>query len=395
MLLLALLLCSPQPISLADAFARASQANPDVAAARLTVHVAEAGIESAGQLANPIVSGSYGPDAPTWIGTVDVKLPVLGQRGTAVAAAERERDTARAEVATRELTVQAAVRRAYFALAAAQVQAQFAAEATARSKELEQMSSKKFETGTAPRLEVEQAAVTRRQAEQDQIDREAAASTAQVELAKLLGTESELFAQDPLLPVPQAPPLVQLLDRAAQHPEVQTFRRQQDAALARAQRERAALRPLPDVGVAFQGGEPAGVIHDPTQPTIGLRYTLAFELPILSWNRGRISAEEAQATVASTQATAAEQRLRNEIRAARARLEAASKRARAYAEELVPAALRLLEMARTGYQLGRAPLYSVLQAQGEVSAARIKGVDAANEAQKAFADLEEAAGETF
>jgi cobalt-zinc-cadmium efflux system outer membrane protein len=395
MLLLALLLSAPQPISLAEALARAAQANPDVAVARLNVRVAEAGIQSAGQLSNPTVSGSYGPDAPTWIGAIDLKLPVLGQRGTAVAAAERERDTARAEVATRELTVQAAARRAYFALAAAQAQAQFAAEASKLSRELEEMSIKKFETGSAPRLEVEQAGVTRRQAEQEQLDRETAANTAQVELGKLLGTESELQAQDPLLPIPEAPPLAQLIDRAAQHPEVQSLRRQQDAALARAQRERTAVRPLPDVAVAFQGGEPAGAVHDPSQPTIGVRYTLAFELPILSWNGGRIGAEVAQASVAATQAAAAEQRLRNEIRAARARWEAASKRARAYAEELVPAALRLLEMARTGYQLGRAPLYSVLQAQGEVTAARVRGVDAASEAQKAFADLEEAAGETF
>ncbi len=395
MLLLALLFAAPQPISLADAFARATQANPDVAAARLNVRVAEAGIRSAGQLANPIVSGSYGPDAPTWIGTIGVKLPVLGQRGTAVAAAERERDLARAEVATKELTVQAAVRRAYFALAAAQAQAQFAAEATRLALELEQLSTRKFETGSAPRLEVEQATVTRRQAQQDQIDREAATSTAQVDLGKLLGVEDELQTQDALLPIPAAPPLEQLLARAAQHPEVQTFRRQQDAALARAQRERAAVRPLPDVALAFQGGEPPGAVHDPTQPKIGLRYTLAFELPILSWNGGRIGAEEAQASVAASQATAAAQRLRNEIRAARARWDAASRRARAYTEELVPASLRLLEMARTGYQLGRAPLISVLQAQGEVTAARVKGVDAASEAQKAFADLEEAAGETF
>ncbi len=395
MLLLALLLSAPQPISLAEALARATQANPDVAAARLNVRVAEAGIQTAGQLSNPIISASYGADAPTWIGTIDVKLPVLGQRGTAVAAAERERDTARAEVATKELTVQAAVRRAYFALAAAQAQAQFAAEASKLSRDLEQMTTKKFETGTAPRLEVEQAAVTRRQAEQDQLDRETAASTAQVELGKLLGTEGELLAEDALLPIPAAPPLAQLIGRAAQHPEVQGFRRQQDAALARAQRERAAIRPLPDVAVAFQGGEPPGAVHDPSQPAIGLRYTLAFELPILSWNGGRVSAEEALASVAATQASAAERRLRSEIRAARARWEAASKRARAYAEELVPAALRLLEMARTGYQLGRAPLYSVLQAQGEVTMARVKGVDAASEAQKAFADLEEAAGETF
>ena len=385
MLLLALLLlAAPQPLSLADALAIATQQNPDVAAARLNVRVAEAGIQTAGQFANPTVTGSYGPDTPTWIGTVDLKVPVLGQRGTAVAAAERERDTARAEVATRELTVQAAVRRAYFALAAAQAQARFAAEATQRAAELEQLSTKKFETGSAPRLEVEQAAVTRRQAEQDQIDREAATGSAQAELGRLLGLEGELLAREPLLPIPAAPPLEQLIERSARHPEVQTFRRQQDAALARAQRERAAVRPV-HLNVAFQRGGDGS----------GQRYTLGLELPIFNWNGGRIGAEVAQAEIASAQAAAAERRLRGEIRAARARWEAASRRARAYADELVPASLRLLAMARTGYELGRAPLISVLQAQGEVTAARVKGVDAANEAQKAFADLEEAAGETF
>lgn len=394
MLLVALLLlAAPEALTLSQAFERAAGANPDVAAARLSVRVAEGGVQAASQYLNPGVAFSVGPDEPKVFGTIDLKLPILGQRGTAIAAAEREVPIARGEVTTRELKVHAAVRRAYFALAVAQQQAKFAAQAAANAQALEKMTQDKFQTGSAPRLEVEQAGIARRQTAQDLLDREATARTAQIELSRLLGVEDELQAADPLLPIPPAPPVEALLDHAARHPEVQTLRRQQDAALARAQRERAAVRPVPDVSVEVERLQTPNALGTTVETSYGLRFGVAFELPIFSWNGGRVNAEVAQASVQGAQAQAAEHRLRGEIRSARGRWEAASSRARAYAEELVPAAIRLEEMARNGYQLGRSPLFSVLQAQAEVTAARSRGVDAAGEAQKAFADLEEAVGE--
>ena len=392
-LLAALLtLAAPQALTLAQAFERAVGANPEIASARLSVRVAEAGVEAAGQLPNPGVALSVGPDEPKIFGAVDLKLPILGQRGTALAAAEREVPIARGEVTTQELKVRGAVRRAYYALAVAQQQAALFAQTAANAQALEKMTQDKFQTGSAPRLEVEQAAIARRQAAQDLVDKEAAVRTAQVDLSRLLGVEDELLASDALFPIPAAPPADELLARVARHPEVQTLRRQQDAALARAQRERAAIRPVPDVSVEVERLSNV-TAQGATEMYYGLRFGLSFELPVLSWNGGRVHAEVAQASVQAAQAQAAERRLRGEIRAARSRWEAAGSRARVYVEELVPAAVRIEEMARAGYQLGRAPLFSVLQAQAEVTLSRSRGVDAAGEAQKAFADLEEAAGD--
>lgn len=377
-------------LTLADALSRAEAHNPDLVAQRLNLRVAEAGIEAAGQLPNPTVAGSVGPDEPTVFGSIDLKLPLFGQRGTAVAAAERERSVAEIETLTRAVRVRAEVRRAYFAVAAAQAQVALTEDAARLAVQLAALAEQKFKLGAAPRLEVEQASLLQKRAAQDTLDRQAQLTDARQVLATLLGEGpggEELSADEPILPVPEAPALADLLARVGRHPEVQLAQSQRDAALARAQRERASVRPLPDVSVAFQRN-----LNGDGRPYLGLRYGLAFDLPVLSWNGGRVHQETAQASVAEAQGQAALLRLTGEVRAARSRWAAAASRARFYADEFLPAAQRLFEMARQGYELGRAPLFAVLQAQGEVSQARSRSVDAGQEAQRAYADLEEAVG---
>lgn len=387
--MLAFLLLLAARLTLADAVSRAEQANPDLVAQRLNVRVAEAGVEAAGQLINPTVAGSLGPDEPTIFGSIDLKLPVFGQRGTAVAAAERQVSVAQAETLSRAVHVRSEVRRAYFALAAAQAQVAVTQDAARLAGDLAQLAGEKFKLGFAPRLEVEQALLAQKRAAQETLDREAQVAGAQQALATLLGEGQgeELSTDEPILPVPEAPSLPDLLARVERHPEVQLAHRQRDAALARAQRERASVRPVPDVSVQFQR-----MLGANGTPSVGLRYGLAFDLPVLSWNGGRVQAENAQASVAEAQGQAALLRLSGEVRAARSRWAAAASRARFYADEFLPAAQRLLEMTKQAYQLGRAPLFSVLQAQGDISQARGRSVDAGQEAQRAYADLEEAVG---
>lgn len=384
-----LFLLAATPLTLQDALGRAERANPDLVAARLSVRVAEAGVEAAGQLPNPTVQGSYGPDEPTLFGGIDLKLPIFGQRGTAVAAAEREVTVSQAEALSRALHIHSEVRRAYFALAAAQAQVALAGEAQRLAEELARLAGKKYETGGAPLIEVTQAQLQAKLSAQEALDRAALVVNAQQALNVLIGEEpdAEPRADDPLLPVPGVPALQELLARVANHPEVQLARGQRDAALARAQRERASVRPVPDVSLTLQRN-----LNSDGTPYLGLRYGLAFDLPILSWNTGHVHEQTAQASVADAQAQAAAKRLSGEVRAARTRWEAAGSRARFYAQEFLPAAQRLLEMARQGYELGRTPLLSVLQAQGEVAQARGRSVDAGQEAQRAYADVEEAAG---
>ena len=378
-----------QPLRLSEAFARARDASPELVAARESVRAAQGAVETAGQLSNPTLAASVGPDTPQLFATLDVKLPIFGQRGTAVAAAEREVQTAQADAQVRSVTVRAAVRRAYAALAAAQERARLARDAFELAADLERRAQARVQTGIAPQLEAVQAGLARRRAAQERDDRAAALISTREELGRLIaiGDPSSLEAADALYPLPEAPPLAALLAQSAQHPEVQSFRRQQDAALARAQRERAAVRPIPDISLEFEKtyGEPA----------VGLRAGIAFDLPVLSWNSGRVHEAQAQAQVAATQALGALAKRTADLRSAHARWDAAAARARSFATGIVPAAQELLKMARDAWELGRTPLTAVLQAQGEVTSARADASDAALSAQLALADMEEASGEAL
>ena len=384
MVVLSLLLA--QPLGLQQALARARAANPELAAARQSVRVGEAVVEGAGQLINPTFIASHGPDDPVNSATLDVRAPIFGQRGTAIEAAEREVDVQRAAQRALELRVLALVRRAYFALAAAQVRAGLAEGALSLAREFETRIEAKVSSGSAPQLDLLQARLARRRAEQERDDRLAALLTAREELGRLIGERdnAQLEAADPLLPVPEPPTLDQLAGAAGQHPEVQSRLRERDAALARADRERAAVRPIPDFALTLEDLR--------ARTSIGLRAGIAFDLPLLSWNRGRVHEQQAQAELSSIQARGALERLRSEVRAAWARWHAAAARARSYAGDIVPASERLERMAREAYELGRAPLLTVLQARADLNSAHALATDAAERAQRALADLEEASG---
>lgn len=389
MFLLAAIVLLAQPLHLAEAFSRAREASPELRAARESVRVAQATVETAGQLNNPTVAATRGPDEPTITATVDLKLPILGQRGTAIAAAERDVQAAQAEAQARSVQVRAAVRRAYAALAAAQERALLARDAYELAADLEKRAQARVQTGIAPQLEAVQAGLARRRAAQERGDRAAALFGAREELGRLLAAPdpAALEAADANFPLPQARPLDDLLSQSAQHPEVQSFRRQQDAALARAERERAAVRPVPDVSVEFEKLQ--------SQTALGIRAGIAFDLPLLSWNSGRVHEAQAQAQVAAAQAQGALAKRGSDLRSARAKWDAASARAKSFATEIVPAAQQLVRMAREAWELGRTPLTAVLQAQGDLTSARADASDAALAAQQSLADMEEAAGESL
>lgn len=374
-----------QPLHLEEAFARARDRDPDVRAARESVRAAGAAVETAGQLINPTVGVSVGPDEPTISGTLEVKLPFLGQRQTAITAAERDVVAVRADAEARQIASRARVRRAYAALAAAQVRARLGEDAAELASNLATRARAKVQAGLAPELEAVQADVLRRRARQDAADKAAALAGAREEVGRLIAADAgTLEAADPLLPVPQVPLLDELLAKCERHPEVRTFAAQREAALARATRDRVALVPVPDVSLELEK------LQDRVGP--GLRAGVAFELPLLSWNGGRVHEAQAQAALASVQAEGALSRRRSELRAARARYEAASRRAEAFANDLVPASRRLVGMARDAWELGRAPLTTLLQAQTDLTVTQAEGTDAALAAWQAVADLEEAAG---
>lgn len=384
MAMLALLLFTLSgPLSLHAAQALADQHSGALFAAQAQVAASRAGVEAAGQLANPTFSAGIGQDSPTLTAGLDVKLPLFGQRGAAIDSAEAASRVTESDAQLQRARLHSAIRRAHAALWAAGQQAALASDAARLSSQVANLTAERLRLGGAAELEVEQAKQALRRAGQDLADRQAEASAAREELAALLGIDPaglDAAAPESL----EVPPVEALAQKAAAHPELEGLRRQQSAATARADEERTALRPLPSMSLTAERlGGAAG---------LGLRAGLAFDVPLLSWNRGRVRQQEALARVAAEQQRAAEQRLAGQLRAARARWSAAVSRAGNYARDLVAGASRVLEMAQAGYRIGRTSSFTVLQAQGELSSARSRAIDATLDSQRAIADLEEAVG---
>jgi cobalt-zinc-cadmium efflux system outer membrane protein len=378
------------PLTLQEALELADAHNPELVQAERALPIAEAGVQAAGALPNPTVGMSYGPDDPKLLGTVEQRLPILGQRGAAVNSARMEIPITKAEIASRRLEVHVRVRRAYAALAAAEARRELAQQRGSLAASLSQMARKKFEAGTASEFEAEQADLLRRRSEQEAQDAEAAAHEAQVALAQLIGDSQPLTleAATALWPVPE-PEKPEVLEAALkQHPEVQAQEATQAAALARAHQLQVELLPVPVVSVELQR-QP-----DPTT-RVGVRAGLALDLPLLHWNGGEISQERARASQAEAAADAKLSALRAGLQTAQVRYQAALRKAHFFHQELLPAAERVVKLAQVAYQLGRTPLSNVLQAQADLAQSNLDALDADVAAWDALAALEESSGVRF
>ncbi len=374
-------------LSLTEAFEAANRRDPNLLAARAHLPVVEAGVTTAGAQLNPTLSASYGRDEPTFIAGVGMRFPVFGQRGAAVRTARAEVVVSEAVLAEQTVAEHAAVRRAYFTLAIAQAHVTLAEESTKLARALADVARARMEEGAAPPLDSSQADLAWHRAEQEQCAQEAARDAARPALNYLLGDAAEApsTASDPLMPSIETRTLDHWVSLLEKHPAVIGAEAERLAALARAAQERTVNRPAPDVTIELSN-LPGG---------LGVRGTVAAEVPLLSRNEGPIRAAEATAVEATEREKATRAKLAAGLRAAWTRLTAAVSRARFFAETQVPAAVQVEELARVSYREGRAPLVAVLQAQGDAMSSRLQAVDAVGDAQNALADVEEAAGVGF
>ena len=105
---------APPALTLEAAFARALEANPTIAAARLRRPIDLAGIDVAREHLNPEVHVEFERETPKEAYGIAVPLELGGKRAKRIAVGEATMRTGDAELAQTTIEVRNAVRRAYF-----------------------------------------------------------------------------------------------------------------------------------------------------------------------------------------------------------------------------------------------------------------------------------------
>ncbi len=383
-------------ITFAQALDRAAHFAPDIAVARSSEAIARAQVGIDGVLPNPsVIAGTSTQTARLSVG-LSVPLLILGQRGAAVDAGRAELATTRVETEIASVDVRAGVAHAFVALWRAQATATERARAAAISRRLEEAVTGRVEVGAAASVDA-----LRAHAEQLRAAAEAAQATHLVAAAGSdlsrwldLGDDTPLRASgDPAVPA-AAPSLADLRARVGDSPALRRERADAAAAEARADRERALVRPALtiDLGVDAWDFSLCQGVGSCDNPPLNYRGALSVEVPVLNQRGPYIDREVASAAAARAREAAQRILLGSALTAAYRTFESWTATARALGEGAVPAADAAAAATEESYALGRATLVMVLDAERAGIEARLALLDARAQQADAWIDVEHAMG---
>jgi cobalt-zinc-cadmium efflux system outer membrane protein len=418
--------------TLMTSFNQADQNNKEILVATATLPIAQASIVIAKAIPNPVYNMQYG-FGPAWQYIVAGNNQVVGWTEEIQVAGRRTKKTAVAKAnylqtainiqATR-FSVHNRVRRAYAELAAAHAYAELIETQREIADNLLSISQKRYDAGKAPGAQVLQAKLnvmqfaTQRNQAQGRLVQDSAA------LAMLLGetpTSEEIMSIDANglfkmsaeknLLVPQTeqgvPALQQLLPAAwRERNDLKSaiqlaYRQRKSVTLAKTQRI-----PDPTLGFSYMfttyktyqpiyfdpngTGTASAGNKVPFQP--GYLFTYGQEMPIFYRYQGQI--DQAQATY--LQQLKQNERMRSQIAAdivsAYESLLTARANIKKFQDDLLPAGLKVAQLSRRSYELGKADLATAILAQQQYQQLRSNYFDSVVTYQNVWADLEKAVG---
>jgi cobalt-zinc-cadmium efflux system outer membrane protein len=381
-----------EPLTLADALARAQAQSPLVTAAEASVKAAEGRARQAGLMPNPEAalqsenfagSGPYGRfGAAETTATLSQRMELGGKRRTRAAAANAEVEAARISlsIAKADLSQEVAVR--YAEALASRDRLVLARETAARADDLSKVASTLVEAGREPPLRAMRAEAASREAAANVTAAEAEAAAARRALATLWGEAAEAVdLVDADVAKAEAGPAVDPTETL----DVRLARAERRTAETVIDRERAAGRPDLTVQAGVRKFEETG--------DSALIVGLSAPIPVFNRNQGAVAAARADATAAEAKERLVLARSVRTLRDAQAALVAANARVEALRDKILPQAQTAVDLARRGFEAGKFSLLDVLDAQTALTTARDNLIAARLERAKALAALERAAAQ--
>ena len=375
-----------RPLTLAAALSAARTA-PAQRAAALKTRAASDQVAAAGAWPATTLSVSSSHTTAHLGLAASLPLPVFGRLGADRQVARADLDLARARQRQTDVTAVRDVTRAWLELARVEARAQRSARSAGREQELAQVARTRESAGDASHAEVVAAAASASRARAQAASDATAIDAASASLAALLGWDPAvpLHAQGGIPAPREVPPLAQLRGRRALHPDARVA--DAEAGTAGAQVVVARRARWPRLSVDLES-----LFDDPTLPGNDYRAGITLELPLLGHGGAAQRAAEARRRAALAGREAALATIDGQIVAAYRRYQAARRRARTLAGEVLPAEREAADLARAAYREGQGGLVAVIEADRALAQADGELIDAEADAASALAELVWAAG---
>jgi len=383
------------PLGLDETLARARAASPALRAAAAELDAAQGRLRQARLVqANPILSADLArhtepglPDAKDRGVQLEQEIEVGGQRGLRIGAAEHDVTHAEQLLADRRRTVEGEVRRAFFALAAAERRQKLAAERLALASRLAEAARRRTRAGETGALDARLAEVETARAAQEKTAADAERARAEGRLAIAIGAEpgEPLSASAADLVLAPPPAEDELVARAlAARPD-----------LAAAREERARLETEARL-TARRGRIPNPILRgfyreERLQEHIA-GGGVSVPLPVFNREQGTEAALLAGARGAASEEARLKAQIPRDVHLALAHRRAAEEAWRRYEREALPAATEARDLLERGYDAGYLSLPEVLVQQDRLLQVRGGAIDAWLDLRVAEADLVEAVG---
>jgi cobalt-zinc-cadmium efflux system outer membrane protein len=378
-----------QGLSLSQAIEAAFADNPDLAAARQDIGVAEGERLQAGLIPNPVLSWEAEDtrrDTRTTTVMLSQALELGGKRGVRIDAASRGQDAARIELERRGNELRGDVMQAFYAAARAEAGLDLAQQSLSLAERGLQVADGRVRAGKLSPVEATRAQVQLAQTELSVRRAQTLKASTRRDLARVTGTARvDLPLHDADL-APGKPPLTARLlaniSQAAQLRLAQAQIDQRDAALGSERAQR-----VPDLTVSV-GSQYSREDRERIN-VVGL----SMPLPLFDRNQDNVLAASRRADQARDLRNATELQIRTQVQTALDQWAAASRDVEAFNALILPSAKSAVDAATRGFEMGKFGFLEVLDAQRTLIGARSQFLDSLAIAAEARVTVERIYGD--
>ena len=379
-----------QTLTLDTALQSAFANNPELAAARWEIEIAEGGRQQAGLIPNPVVSWDAEDtrrDSRTTTIKLSQTLELGGKRGARVDVATRAQDAAALTLEQRRNGLRADVIDSYYAALRAQERLDLAQRSLALAERGLIVANGRVSAGKSSPVEATRAQVQLSEIRLELNRAQISLTDTYRRLAASTGSATPDFqaVASHSQPTPTLPTAALLLERLEQTAELrlaelQILQNEASVGLEKAQR-------IPDLDVSIGSQYDASVRERVN--VVGV----SMPIPLFNRNQGNVLAASRRADQARDLRNAAELRLRTETRQALDLWQTANTEVRAFNQQILPAAQNAVDSATRGFEMGKFNFLDVLDAQRTLIAARTQYLTATAQATDAWVRIERIYGD--